>query len=375
MEGIKLKKNFLMIQFVVVIMTILFLNGCLKGEQDLKQSVSNELTPTNESVENIEDEDTNNASNEEGTANNNDDQNSNEVIMKEMIERTLYLVDADGMVVPQTLSIPKDESKEVAKQVLTYLIKDGPVTDYLPSGFQAVIPANTEINGVNIKDDGTLIIDVSEDFTNYKAEDELKIIEAMTYSLTQFESVNKIKLRIDGEDLSEMPVNGTPISTGYSKEHGINVTIDEQPNLLYSKPVTIYYPKSKFNQKYFVPMTQYVTQQDDNVYGQIVQALLDGPSTFLQTQQVFNDDTMLVRKPMYQKGVLELEFNENILSNVEKSVISEDVMETLARTFTGQEHINAINVKVENRSIIHNENGQTYDEPVTMNEFSKTSET
>jgi len=375
MEGIKLKKNFLMIQFVVVIMTILFLNGCLKGEQDLKQSVSNELTPTNESVENIEDEDTNNASNEEGTANNNDDQNSNEVIMKEMIERTLYLVDADGMVVPQTLSIPKDESKEVAKQVLTYLIKDGPVTDYLPSGFQAVIPANTEINGVNIKDDGTLIIDLSEDFTNYKAEDELKIIEAMTYSLTQFESVNKIKLRIDGEDLTEMPVNGTPISTGYSKENGINVTIDEQPNLLYSKPVTIFYPKSKFNQQYFVPMTQYVTRRDDDVYGLIVQALLDGPSTYFQTQQVFNDDTMLVRKPMYQKGVLELEFNENILSDVEKSVISEDVMETLARTFTGQEHINAINVKVENRSIIHNEKGQTYDEPVTMNEFSKTSET
>src|SRR5699024_7663241 len=109
-----------MLQFVVVMMIILFLNGCLKGEQDLKQSVSNELTPTNESVENTEDENDNNMedSNEEGTDNNNDDQNSNEVTMKEMIERTLYLIDSDGMVVPQTLSIPKDESKEVAKQVL-----------------------------------------------------------------------------------------------------------------------------------------------------------------------------------------------------------------------------------------------------------------
>src|SRR5690625_1962986 len=111
------------------------------------------------------------------------------------------------MVVPQTLSIPKDESKAVAKQVLTYLIKDGPVTNYLPSGFQAVIPANTEINGINLKEDGTLIVDVTEDFANYDPEDELNIIEAITYSLTQFESVKRIKLRINGEELTEMPVN------------------------------------------------------------------------------------------------------------------------------------------------------------------------
>ncbi len=368
--GTDMKKIFLLVQLIAVMMIILVLNGCLKGEQNLKKSVPDELSPTDATLVEEQNEDTPN----EEVEKEEDEEENTDIIMNEMIDRTLYLIDADGMVVPQTLSIPKDESKAVAKQVLTYLIKDGPVTNYLPSGFQAVIPANTEINGINLKEDGTLIVDVTEDFANYDPEDELNIIEAITYSLTQFESVERIKLRINGEELTEMPVNGTPISKGYSQKQGINVSIDEQPDLLYSKPVTIFYPKNKYNQTYFVPVTQYVNFKEDNVYELMVQALLEGPNSLFQTMQVFNDETVLVQKPMFRKGVLELVFNENILVDPEKSIISEDVMETLTRTFTIQENIDAISVKVENKQMIHNEEGRTYDKPVTMNEFRKTGE-
>ena len=61
----------------------------------------------------------------------------------------LYLIDKSGYVVPQTLELPKSEA--VAKQALDYLVDNGPVTDKLPNGFRAVIPADTQIS-VNIKD-------------------------------------------------------------------------------------------------------------------------------------------------------------------------------------------------------------------------------
>src|SRR5690625_3842086 len=159
-----MRKRIFIMQFISVCIVTLLLSGCLKGEQSLGETDSNlneserEIADdTEEKVIGVEEDD----ENTEG-----DIEETEEVHVNELVERQLYLVDADGMVVPQTLSIPADESKAVAKQVLTYLIKDGPVTEFLPNGFQAVLPANTEILGLKLLDDGTLIVDVSDDFNN-----------------------------------------------------------------------------------------------------------------------------------------------------------------------------------------------------------------
>lgn len=363
-----MKKRIFIMQFIFVVIVTLLLSGCLKGEQSLgEDSNLNESEP--ETTDDKEEKETGIEKVDENTEEDNGE--TEEVNVNELVERQLYLVDADGMVVPQTLSIPADESKAVAKQMLTYLVKDGPVTDYLPNGFQAVLPANTEILGLNLLEDGTLIVDVSDDFTHYEADEELTIIQAMTHTLTQFDNIDRIQLRINGEDQSEMPVNGTPISEGYSQSNGINLMIEEQPDLLHSKAVTVFYPKQYNRYMYFVPMTQYITDMEDNFYGSIVQALIEGPSQHVQALQVFNDGTTLVNKPSIKDGILQLEFNENILKEVEKSIISDDVMETLARTFTAQGDIDAIDVKVENKDVIMNEKGNAYNKPVMAHHFNK----
>ncbi len=41
--------------------------------------------------------------------------------------------------------MPTPKANEVIQQTLEYLMKDGPVTDLLPNGFRAVIPANTSM--------------------------------------------------------------------------------------------------------------------------------------------------------------------------------------------------------------------------------------
>src|SRR5699024_2021693 len=141
---------------------------------------------------------------------------------EEMVERQLFLIDANGEVAPQKVEMPKDDSMAVAEQSLEYLVKDGPVQNVLPNGFQAVIPSGTEISSVDLKDDGTLTVDVSKEFEDYDAKEELNILEAMTFTVTQFDSVDKMKLEINGHPQDEMPVNGTPISDGYSRANGIN---------------------------------------------------------------------------------------------------------------------------------------------------------
>ncbi|WP_053218989.1 GerMN domain-containing protein [Virgibacillus senegalensis] len=284
------------------------------------------------------------------------------------VERQLYLLDANGMVVPQTLELPQMENKEVAKQALEYLVKDGPVTELLPDGFEAVLPAGTTINSLNLKE-GILTVDVSEEFAEYQAEDEQKILQSMTYTLTQFENVDKVKLQINGEAKNEMPVSGTPIGTGVSRANGINIYNGDNIDLLDSEAVTLYYPYQQGEQVYHVPVTQHVETEDVEDYASIVQALIEGPSLDLDLLHVFNAGTSLTAEPKIEDGVLTLDFNENILNSVEDASIADEVMETLVLTLTDQPGVEAVDVNVADVEQIYNEAGTAYTEPVTKSTF------
>lgn len=354
--------------FSLTVIILLMLTGCLKGEQSQKEIDA----PTNvEEVGKATSNDTN-KNDEEGEENgdvnenaeSDEDQSTSETVMRE-----LYLLDVNGMVASQMIELPIPESKEVATQVLEYLVKEGPITNIIPNGFQAVLPAGTEVISLNLQEDGTLIVDLSDEFTNYKADEEVKILEAMTYTLTQFDSVDRMKLKINGHTQDEMPVDGTPISEGYSRAKGINYAKTNTIDLISSEAVTMYYPSEYNDNHYYVPVTQHVKAIDDDIYSAIVSSLIDGPGYDVNVTHVFNDQTILAKSPSLDDGVLELVFTEDILKDAEQAIISDSVMETLVRTLTDQRNIEAIDVKVENVEKIVNEQGEMYTEPVTTSMF------
>lgn len=332
----------------------MILNGCMfEGEQSLE-----EMDPPPEDVEMIDDlENTEDQTDEQG------DRTSEPV--SNTTERTLYLIDQNGFVVPQILQLPAAESKEVARQSLEYLVIGGPVSNLLPNGFQAVLPAGTEVNGLNLQEDGTLIVDVSEEFTNYRPEDELKILQAMTFTLTQFDSIERIKLRINGKDQEVMPVNGTPISEGFSRDHGINVFAGDVYDLLDSKAVTLYYPAQHDNEYYYVPVTIPIQTKENDMYEAVVQALMDGPSAELPLLNVFRENVQLTEDPEFTDGILTLTFNESIFSQPENQVISDEVMTSLVLSLTELPGIEAVQVQVEGHEQVFQESGEELSEPVT----------
>ncbi|MGM8366348.1 GerMN domain-containing protein [Virgibacillus sp. W0181] len=344
-------------------MLALLLAGCFQGEQSMEEI---DTPPDAEAVDQQESESDSDGEKVVNKETDDDEQAT------ETVPRQLYLLDANGMVAAQTVELPKLESKEVATQVLSYLVKDGPVMQILPNGFEAVLPAGTEVLGLNLQDDGSLVVDVSNEFANYKAEDELKILQAMTYTLTQFENVERIKLWVNGEPQTEMPVNGTPITEGYSRTNGINIINTDTLDLLTSEPVTMYYPAEFNENRYFVPVTQYVEGNNKENYDSIVESLLKGPMYDTNILHVFNSKTSLINKPVLKDGILELVFNESILKDPEKKIISDEVVETLVRTLTEQQDIDAVQIKVENTNELVNENGEIYAEPVTNKTFSIT---
>lgn len=360
-----MRKSGMMMLMSLLIMSIMLV-GCFQGEQSLEEM---DLPPGDaiETEGSVTDEETD----EDGQVEKDEQDQSEETdVSSETVPRQLYLLDVNNMLVPQTIELPKPESKEVAAQVVEYLVKGGPITPLLPNGFQAVLPEGTEVLGMNLQEDGTLIVDLSEEFTNYRPEEELLILESLTYTLTQFDTVERIKLMINGELLTEMPVNGTPIASGYSRANGINLIDTDTIDFITSSAVTMYFPAEFNDNRYYVPVTAHVDTSDGNLYRSIVQALIDGPGYQQKNMvHVFNSHSSLVDEPILHDGVLQLVFNENILKDVETAVIADEVMETLVRTFTSLELVEAVDVKVENVEVLKNENGEAYSEPVTQQLF------
>lgn len=285
----------------------------------------------------------------------------------ETIPRELYLLNEEGLVVPQTVELPKTDA--VAQQVLEYIIKDGPVTSILPNGFEAVLPAGTQVIGLNLQADGTLIVDVSEEFKQYQPEQEEQIIQAMTYTLTQFDNVERVTLWINGHEQTEMPVNGTPLQEGYSRADGINIYHPDGVDLMDSKAVTLYYPTQQAEQFYYVPVTQYVEMDKQTNYQAMVEALLEGPAYDLNLLNVFNPNISIVEKPKVKDGVLHVMFSKEILNDENTSSISDEVMETLVRTLTDKSEVDAVSVEVKGVKEVFNEHGVPYTEPVTRDAF------
>ncbi|WP_028402971.1 GerMN domain-containing protein [Ectobacillus panaciterrae] len=278
--------------------------------------------------------------------------------------RELYLVDKNGFVVPQALALPAAKDNAVIKQALEYLVKDGPVTNLLPNGFQAVLPANTQVKGVDVKD-GTAIADFSADFKKYKKEEERRIVEAVTWTLTQFKEVKRVKFRIDGQDLAMMPVNKTPIGQGLSRADGINFDDEQVVDVMNTKSVTLYFVSQNNKQTYYVPVTRRIANNKDNEVMAVVNELIKGPSQKSHLSSDFNSDVKLLTPPKYENGKVTLNFNENIYGSTGKNIISNHVLQSLVLSLTEQKAVEGVSIEVNGKADLVKENGEKLTKPVT----------
>lgn len=287
---------------------------------------------------------------------------------KEAVETTvqteLYLIDKNGYVVSQSMNLPKTES--VAKQALEYLVANGPVEEMLPNGFRAVLPADTQMT-VNIEG-GTATVDFSKEFATYKKEDEKRILQAITWTLTQFDSVKKVKLQMNGEPLEEMPVNGTPIGEELSRDDGINFDHSDVVDITNTKAVTVYYLGGEEGSYYYVPVTRRVSNKIRNNAAAIVNELIEGPAYASNLLSDFQADVKLLDDPKLEGGKLTLNFNESIYGSFEEKMVSEHALNSLVLSLTEQEGIESVALMVKGEANVLTEKGEKLSEPVTRPE-------
>ncbi|MFY4774677.1 GerMN domain-containing protein [Metabacillus sp. RGM 3146] len=287
------------------------------------------------------------------------EQNSN----AKMVMRDLYLIDKNGYVVSQTLQIPKTES--TAKQSLEYLVDGGPVSNILPHGFRAVLPADTQVLGVSIKN-GTATADFSKEFANYKPEDELKILQSVTWTLTQFDAVKTVKIWINGHELKEMPVNHTPMNEGLSRADGINLDSTDVVDVTDTHPVTVYYLAEENDKTYYVPVTKRVDNQITDPVAAAVSELIQGPSKSSGLLTDFQTGVKLLGNKK-SDGKVTLNFNDAIFGSFDnkKKMISQEVLNAIVLSVTEQPGVKNVAITVNGKADLVTEKGKKLSEPVS----------
>lgn len=346
--GVHMSKNKKIVSAVIVSSVLLSGCGLLGGDKKEKIDPPQELTYTEEgaSVETT------------GT------DTEGEEAVESTIMTELYLLDKNGYVVPQTFPLPKTDS--VAKQALEHLVQNGPVTELLPNGFAAVLPADTSMT-VNIKDK-VATVDFSKEFKNYQPEDEMKILEAVTWTLTQFDSIDQVKLQLNGHELTEMPVNGTPISKALTRANGINLDTTDVVDITNTKAVTVYYLGGEEGSYYYVPVTRRVSNKVENNITAVVNELVKGPSYTSNLLTDFLPDVKLLEDPKVENGKVTLNFNESVYGSFEEKIISQHLLSSLVLSLTEQTGIESVAVTVDGKAELVNENGESLSEPVTRPE-------
>lgn len=108
----------------------------------------------------------------------------------------LYFGDPKGtsLVGVQT-SLPKVEG--IARATINALLKAPPAASLLP-----VIPPGTILKDINIKEDGTAVVDFSRELiTNHKggSTGEMLTVYAIVNTLTQFPTVKQVQILVEGE--------------------------------------------------------------------------------------------------------------------------------------------------------------------------------
>ncbi|WP_042354867.1 GerMN domain-containing protein [Bacillus rubiinfantis] len=280
------------------------------------------------------------------------------------IKTELYLIDKNGYVVPQTLNL--QPTKSVAKQALEHLVVNGPVSELLPNDFRAVIPEETDIS-VDIQD-GVATVDFSKEFKNYQPEDEMKILQSVTWTLTQFDNVGSVKLSMNGHPLTKMPVKGTPIGDNLTRASGINIDTTDVVDITNTKPVTVYFIGGEEGSYYYVPVTRRVSNNDQEMITAAVNELVKGPSEKSNLVSDFAPDVKLLDSPKYENGKVTLNFNENLYNSFKEKEVSQHLLDSLVLTLTEQKGVEKVAVQVKGNAELKNDQGKKLTEPVTRPE-------
>jgi germination protein M len=256
---------------------------------------------------------------------------------------TVYYQDADGFLVPMTRWIQPQPGIARANVSLTIdsALAREEVAYY---GVYPVIPQDTDILGIDVRN-GVAIIDFSRHLLNYgSAVSERNIIAAIVYTLTGFETIERVRILINGYPQGILKY-GTDLSCDLGREDVmINTDVLIQAG---TRKVDIYFLKqANAGYIYPVPLSVENTAEADELPEALVELLVSTKAGGGLYSEI--PENVFLRDSSVSDGVITLDFSEGFL-NYGGTMREEGILKQLAYTLRQCDSIRAIRITVNGR--------------------------
>lgn len=249
-----------------------------------------------------------------------------EYVNNETIKSVIYLLDSNNYLGRTMVVTSNSQIEAKAKELIEILIKDGKGESKIPSGFKSIISSETKIKSLTFND-GLIKVDFSSELLDTNIENEEKIVEAIVYTLTSIEGVDKIIIYVDGEILTKLPKTGINLPSTLDKSYGINKEYNISSYKDVNK-VTVYYVSKYNDDYYYVPVTKYLNDDRDKI-----KIIIDElASSYLYSSNLMsflNSNTTLLSSEI-NDNYLSLVFDQYIFNNQTTKDILEEVIYTIS---------------------------------------------
>jgi len=190
-------------------------------------------------------------------------------------ETVFYFPDSQWQfVVPVRFNMPWQEG--IARATLNLMIDGQVPSELLALGFSPLLPAGTEINGLTIRD-GLARIDFNRSFLDYKVSHERLLLDGLVYTLTEFSTVSRVEVLVEGEKVLTLP-GGETMAEPLDRTRGINLTVSgDVADFANTERVTLYFLHRSGAKTFFVPVSR-VIKPAENKLEALVAELLHGPA-------------------------------------------------------------------------------------------------
>lgn len=271
-----------------------------------------------------------------------------EYVNLEVETNSIYLLDNFNYLGKTEVVVNSETTEEKIKELVEVLINGGNGENKIPNGFRSILPSETKILSIKVEEN-LVKIDFSKDILNINKDLEEKMIEALVYTITSIDGIDKVVIYVEGDILTKLPQTNTNLPSTLDRNFGINKTYEFTKTDDINQ-VTIYYLNKHNDNYYYVPVTKYLNDNRDKI--KIIIDELTSTNTYntnLLSYLSSNTELLAIEE---QPDILELTFNSYIFSDVDSKDILEEVVYTICLSVKDNYDVKEVVIKNEDEEVL-----------------------
>ena len=262
--------------------------------------------------------------------------------IKERDKNVIYSLNKDNYIARATVYIDiKLPLEEKVKSLLEIMTSKNNKNALLPSYFKPILPVGTQIKKVEF-DNNILKVTFNNALINITKEQSEKMLEAIIYTLTEFEEVHGIELYIDNKLLKYAPNTKVKLPVFLDRNFGVNkvYNIDSLSDI---NKVFLYYISTYEDNTYYIPVTKYVNGTKEKL--EIIVEELSNNYIYEKNLSSYLDTNLKLDNYFIQDKTIKMIFKD---SNEE---IREEAINTLSLSIFDNYDINKVIIVINDKVI------------------------